>query len=60
MGRNYEFVRGFNNPEVIDNLGDVDVDGRIILMRILMKYCKVRRCELEISSILDRPNGEHL
>jgi len=36
-----EFIRGFNKPKVIENLGDVDIDGRIILMCILTKYCKV-------------------
>jgi len=41
MGRNEEFIRCFNNPKVIENLGDVDRDGRIILMWILKKYCKV-------------------
>ena len=30
MGRN-EFIRGFNNPKLIENLGDVDIDGKIIL-----------------------------
>jgi hypothetical protein len=41
MGRNEEFIRGFNNHKVIEYLGDVDIDGRIILMWILTKYCKV-------------------
>ena len=27
MGRNEEFIRGFNNLKVIENLGDVDIDG---------------------------------
>jgi len=40
MGIN-EFVRGFNKPKVIENLGDVDIDERIKLMCILTKYCKV-------------------
>jgi hypothetical protein len=39
MARN-EFIRGFNNPKVIENVGDVDIDGRIILMWILTKYFK--------------------
>jgi len=41
MGRNEEFIRGFNNPKVIEKLGDVEIDGRIILMWILTKYSKV-------------------
>ena len=41
MGRNEEFIRGFNKSKLIENLGDVDIDGRIILMWILTKYCKV-------------------
>jgi hypothetical protein len=39
MARN-EFIRGFNNPKVKENVGDLDIDGRIILMWILTKYCK--------------------
>jgi len=41
MGRNEEFTRGFHNPKLIEKFGDVDIDGRIILMWILTKYCKV-------------------
>jgi hypothetical protein len=32
MGINEEFIRSFNNPKVIEKLGDVEIDGRIILM----------------------------
>ena len=60
MGRNEEFIQGFNNPKVIEKLGNVEIDGRIILMWILTKSCEVWRCGLEASSVLDRPNGEML
>jgi len=41
MGRNEEFIQGFNNPKVIEKLGNVEIDGRIILMWILTKSCEV-------------------
>jgi hypothetical protein len=47
MGRNEEFIRGFSNPKLIENLGDVGIDRRIILMCILTNAVKCEDVDLK-------------